>query len=325
MLAAHLFDRSSGGAVDDWQSAVDRLTSRQVLWVDLQSPTEQELSSVLTAFAVQEAHGHDRGSEQPSPEVQLHEDYIHVTSIIAGSDPQDDDVRGGVLESLVGSNWVVTIHDEGSGLVEEFKALAVGPGQVGAMDAPSFLATLLERVVISYVEEFEKIEATLEEFDAEVLGSHDRDFEGRVTVLVQARQRVGDLRRALSPHRRAYSTLSHAELDKVSTEDSAERFRRLTDQVDDALGNARDAKDAVVNSFDVLVLRTENRTNEVVKILTLASVLLLPGSLIAGLMGMNVDLSASDFASSGLFWGSVAALVAIAGTTLVVARARRWI
>ena len=65
--------------------------------------------------------------------------------------------------------------------------------------------------------------------------------------------------------------------------------------------SARDAKDAVVNSFDVLILRTEHRTNEIVKVLTLASILLLPGALIAGVMGMNVNFSAATFAHSPLF------------------------
>ena len=80
----------------------------------------------------------------------------------------------------------------------------------------------------------------------------------------------------------------------ISTDGRPKRFEKLTAQVDNALATARDAKDAVVNSFDVLILRTEHRTNEIVKVLTLASILLLPGALIAGVMGMNVNFSADD-------------------------------
>lgn len=292
--------------------------------MDLQSPTEEESLSVWTAFSTREAREHHRAGRAASPQVHLHDEYIHVTSIVAMSHEQSV-ANASQLESLVGENWVVTIHDAKSGLVNGFMELATGPSQLGALDAPSFLATTLELVVISYIEESADIEATLEDLDAEVMGSQDRDLDGRAAVLVKARQRVGDLRRALSPHRRFYTTLSHSELDRLSTEASAERFRRLAVHVDDAIGTARDAKDAVMNSFDVLVLRTENRTNEIVKVSTLASILLLPGTLIAGLMGMNVNLGTSDFTSSGLFWGSIAAVVAVAGTTLAFARARHWI
>ncbi len=60
------------------------------------------------------------------------------------------------------------------------------------------------------------------------------------------------------------------------------------------------------------------------KILALATVLLLPGSLIAGLLGMNVTipLSADNVAA---FWFVVAAIVLLALAVLGFARYRRWI
>ena len=38
---------------------------------------------------------------------------------------------------------------------------------------------------------------------------------------------------------------------------------------------ARDARDAIVGSFDVLIARTGHRTNDIMKVLTLTSVILL--------------------------------------------------
>jgi hypothetical protein len=53
---------------------------------------------------------------------------------------------------------------------------------------------------------------------------------------------------------------------------------------------ARDARESTVGSFDVLIARTGHRTNDIMKVLTLTSVILLPGALIAGLMGMNFKI-----------------------------------
>jgi magnesium transporter len=80
-----------------------------------------------------------------------------------------------------------------------------------------------------------------------------------------------------------------------------------------------------VNSFDVLILRAGHRTNEIVKVLTLASILLLPGTLIAGVMGMNVNFGAGVFAHSAVFWVALALIVSLAVATLGLARWRRWI
>ena len=70
-------------------------------------------------------------------------------------------------------------------------------------------------------------------------------------------------------------------------------------------------------------MHTGQRTNEIVKIFTLASVLILPGTLIAGVMGMNFRLGV--FETAAYFWVVIAAMLALAVVTLAAARMRDWI
>jgi Mg2+ and Co2+ transporter CorA len=51
--------------------------------------------------------------------------------------------------------------------------------------------------------------------------------------------------------------------------------------------------------------------------------LLLPGALIAGVLGMNFRVG--FFEEPAYFWVVVAFIVALAAATLAAARARRWI
>jgi Mg2+ and Co2+ transporter CorA len=122
-----------------------------------------------------------------------------------------------------------------------------------------------------------------------------------------------------------FSALGHSEFDPLSSEGSAERFVELTSRIDAALAAARDTRDGIASSFDVLIVRTEHRTNEIIKVLTLASILLLPGALLAGVAGMNVNFNLQTFEHSALFWVVVVAIVLIAMATLAFARLRRWI
>ena len=59
------------------------------------------------------------------------------------------------------------------------------------------------------------------------------------------------------------------------------------------------------------------------KVLTLASVILLPGTLLAGVLGMNFKVGL--FTHPELFWVVIALMVAVALVTLTVAKLRRWI
>jgi Mg2+ and Co2+ transporter CorA len=59
------------------------------------------------------------------------------------------------------------------------------------------------------------------------------------------------------------------------------------------------------------------------KVLTLTSVVLLPGALLAGLMGMNLKVGL--FNNTSLFWVVVAVIVAVAPLTIGIAKLRDWI
>ena len=323
MLTAFMFDDRRGEPIDEWVDAVSGLGENQVLWVDLIDPSDEELDGVRGALDI-DLHRRRRGDDV-QPELALRDGSIRVTAVAVSDEEQDPDLEAAVIDCFIGENWVVTSHLDEIAVVREFRASAEGQGELGILDAPSFLASLLEWVVMSYSRAFAEIEATLEDFDVSVMASPTRDTERQISVLIDARSRIGKLRRALAPHREIFTTLSHPELDLISTTRSGESFEKLTARTDEALNVAAEAKDSVVNSFDLLILRTEHRTNEIMKVLTLASILLLPGALIAGVMGMNVNFAAGTFAGSPLFWSVIAAIIAIALATLVVARTKRWI
>ena len=141
--------------------------------------------------------------------------------------------------------------------------------------------------------------------------------------LVELRRFIGTLRRALSPHREVIVALAHPELDLLSTETSAERFAALESRVVQAVDAAREAKESTRGSFDLLVARIGQRTNDVMKVLTLVTVILLPGALLAGVMGMNFKVGLFDLV--WMFWAVIAAMLGIAVLVLSVARSRHWI
>jgi len=322
MLAAFVFGRESGEQVEDWTGALAGLSDDQLLWVDLVDPSGDEERSVRDAFGLADV---GFGGSNRTAELELGEACTRVTAVAVSDEEKDPEHEVVQVDCVVGPDWILTVHASRVAVLDDFRTLASGGGELGELDSSSFLATLLEWVVVSYSRAFDEVESTLEEFDLDVLRSAQGETEKQIAVLVEMRRRVGRLRRALSPHREIFATLAHSELATISSEQSGEKFEKLTEQVDRALAAARDAKDAVVSSFDVLILRTEHRTNEIVKILTLASILLLPGALVAGVLGMNINFKPSAFVQSSVFWIGLVAIVGIALGTIGVARRTHWI
>jgi Mg2+ and Co2+ transporter CorA len=217
----------------------------------------------------------------------------------------------------------VTAHEAEIEVLEEFREHAEGGGQIGQLDSPSFIAAVVEWVVTSYFRAFEEVESELEELDAKVMSDIPKNVSEELRRLVELRRSIGTLRRALSPHREVIVALAHPELDVLSSETSAERFAALENRVVQAVDAAREAKDSTRGSFDLLVARIGQRTNDIVKLLTLATVILLPASVLAGVMGMNFKLGFFDL--MWMFWVVIGAMLGIAVLVLAVARSRRWI
>jgi len=324
-VTAYLFDRRQGKAVDDWAEFLGRLGRNQILWIDLTDGAADEAAEVLEALGLGDAVDLKLDDPERKPAVEQFEEHLRVTTVAVSDTEKDPERERIVVECFVGRNWVLTIHDSDIAVLDEFRTVAEGKSELGALDAPSFLTTLLEWVISSYLRAFDEIEETLEQFDVEALAHPSNDPEQQIETLGNARRRVGRLRRSLAPHREVFAALSHSEFDPLSSQDSAKRFVELTARVDAALASARDAKDGIASSFDVLIVRTEHRTNEIMKVLALASILLLPGALLAGVAGMNVNFNAHTFTHSPLFWLVVVAIVVIALATLAFARLRHWI
>ena len=287
--------------------------------------SEDEAVDVFAALDLGAATELKLGDPQRRPCVEQFERHLRVTAVAVSEAEHDPDRERIVVDCFLGSNWILTVHSADIAALDDFRDAAEGEGEVGLLDAPSFLTALSEWVITSYLRAFDEIEETLDEIDVEAIARLSKDLEEQLKVLGDARRRVGRLRRTLAPHREVFAALSHSEFDPLSSKASAERFVALTARVDAALASARDVRDGIASSFDVLIVGTEHRTNEIVKVLTLASILLLPGALLAGVAGMNVNISAHTFVHSPLFWVVVTAIIVISVATLALARLRQWI
>jgi magnesium/cobalt transport protein CorA len=320
MLEAVLFGPDEGRRLEDWAGAVAALGDDELLWLDLTDPTDEEVESLGAAFKLSEESRRRFCEPGHGPELVDAGDRYHLTVVAAGW--ADGRLELSALECAFAEGWIVTAHERPVEVLDEFRDRAGGGGEVGQLDAPSFLAEMLEWVVAGYLRVYEQVEEELEKVDIESMSGRG-DPARTLDQLVALRATNGRLRRTLAPHREIFNALTHPEYDLLSSSQSAQRFEVLVTQLDRALDSARDAREAVRGSFDVLIAQSGQRTNEIMKVLTLASVLLLPGALIAGVMGMNFRLGL--FEHEWVFWVVIAAMLAIAAATLVLGRLRRWI
>ena len=321
MSNAILFDRDEVERLESLEERPGRLKGSKLLWVDIDRRTDPDRGQVADAFRLDDAtRARLASSDGGRPLFQDYGRYLHLTTYSpCQEDDEEDDMVA--LECVVGENWVITAHDRPVPVLDEFAKRVSGSGNTGVLDGPAFLATLLEWVLGAYSAAFERLEERLEEFDVHAM--RGQGAEEDIEQLVTMRRKVGVLRRALAAHRYALTALTHPELEALGSTADGERFQTLLQRFESTVQEARDARETIVGSFDVLIARTGHRTNHVMKVLTLASVILLPGALLAGVMGMNFKIGL--WGEGWVFYLVLAIIVAIAPITVGVARLNKWI
>ncbi len=316
-MSALLFREHEVEQLGDWQGRMADLGRECLLWIDLEGPDKQEIARLAEALDLDDETVRRLSDDQREPWLGDFGPYLHVTAY-APRGPGRELER---VVCLVSEAWIVTVRAGTVDVVEELREHAEGAGDVGRLQGLDFLADLLTWVLEGYLRAFEDIDVQLEELDADAMqgGGSPESLQ----ILVDVRAQIGRLRRALGSHRGVLLALTRPELGGISTAESAERFEALLARLGEVTQAARDSRESVVGSFDVLMTQVGQRTNDIMKTLTLVSILLLPGALLAGILGMNFKVGLFDHPD--YFWLALALMAAIAAVTLVVVRARRWI
>lgn len=298
----------------DWRGS--EIADDQLLWVDLVDPSDTELETVERALGLEKESVNALRPPADEPTATVWGDAVEV--VIRAPGPQHSD-KPVVLQILVGPGWVVTNHEQEIPFLEEHREKIQDQREVGLLSPVEFLADLLEWHVDAFLRAAEQLELEVEKLDDAALRT-ERDLVDR---LVAMRRRIAHVRRMLTPHREVYSELRRPdflpqldERESLALADAGQRLERALD----AIANAREM---LIGTFDVHMTRTAQRTNDVMKVLTLASVILLPSVVLAGIMGMNFQVAL--FEDPNLFWVVIGIMGALAVGAVVAARWRRWL
>lgn len=322
-LRARLFDADRDDRVISPDELPDiRPTERQLLWIDVTGELDRvDLDQLVDGLAFDSRTREVLERSEVGPLVSLHGNYLHIR--IAADPNGDNPARATWLDLIAGHGVTYSRHDRPIAFLDDVDDRIERDTSMGRISAAAFFGTIIDAVITSYHGAVDEIESDVDRLDALSLRGDDRsDLLGE---LVRARRRIARMRRLLADHRAVFATLASPDVATfVDDPETAAVFASLNGRFEGAISAVEAARDGLIGSFDVFMSRTAQRTNEVMKVLTLTTVLLLPGSLLAGLLGMNVSVP-MDKDNPWSFWLVVAAIVILAIVIVIAARARRWL
>jgi magnesium transporter len=316
-LRAVLYDANGSDREVDLTGERPPLSDARLLWIDLDERTNDDLAvAARTVDLERNALRHLARADRQSQVLRLAD---RVVLRLGAVEPDDDDARRHELAIVVGKNHVMTVHDGALTALEEWRSGVDEEQDLGRLDAAAFAVGIIDAILTVYFREIERIERDIDALDELAVRSHrEETFLGAVLAL---RRRIARLRRTLVPNREALAPLSRPDFELRSELGAV--WPGLLERLERAIDGVENARDLLVGSFDLYLGRASQRTNDVMKVLTIVSSILLPSVVLAGIMGMNFKLPFFDESTN--FFVVIGAMVVMAVAILIVARWRRWL
>ena len=318
--------RSSDGEVlARPEPRVAELSANGLTWIHLDAPTLEEAELLQRRFGWHPLDLEDVLSRRQRPKIDEYreEGYLFVVLHFPVYDKRVQRLNAAELDAFIGQDYLVTLpnvellpvtrlfhrcHED-----LELRAQLFGKG------SGYLLYHVLDDLFDYCFPILDKIGHKLDSLEDDV-------FEGRSEEVVRdisnVKQEIISYRKIIKPQRPTLRLLERnverflpEELDLYFDDivDASERIWDLLDNFKEVVEALEDTNESAIN----------HRQNDILRVLTVVSVILLPMTLITGIFGMNVHFP--GFGTAAAWWGIVAGMVTLAVGLAAFFRLKRWL
>jgi len=299
------------------------LTWGELTWVNIENPTEKETEYLAQNYPFHPLDLDDCLSRIQRPKIDKYKDYLFLVFHFPVFHKEARVNRASQLSVFIGPNYLITLHKgELKPLVKLFKECEIDEEsrQENFSEGSGYLLyRIIDRLVDYCIPISNKILDNIEEVEDEIFSNTRRSQIKEISVL---RRDIIAFRRIIWPMRAVIGSLE-PNVRRFTKTDLSVYFGDTVDHLDriwDALDEYKELIEGLNDTHDSLMT---NRTNTIIRLLTIISTILLPTTLIASIWGMNIGLPFQN--SSYSFIYIVLVMAGIIGGMLYFFRRKKWL
>jgi magnesium transporter len=298
------------------------LSAYGLTWIHLDAPTQEEATALAERFGWHPLDVEDVLSKRQRPKVDVYGDYRFVVLHFPVYDKSVQRLNAGELDVFVGPDYLVTLPTvELLPVTRLFQRCADEPElreSLFSKGSGYLLYHVLDDLFDYCFPILDKIGHKLDRIEDDIDEGH---FEEIVRDISKAKQEIISYRKIIKPQRPTLRLLER-QVERFLPEDLELYFDDLVDaseRIWDILDNYKEVVEALEATNEAAL---QHRQNDVLRVLTIFSVLLLPLTLIASIFGMNVNFP--GFGTATAFWLIVAAMASVLVGLVAFFRWRRF-
>lgn len=284
--------------VSDPQQIRDFLDKWPVVWINVEgigdAGTVTKLGELfgLHRLALEDVlHTHQR------PKVEQYGDHLFIVVRMARLGEQLETEQ---LSLFLGKNFVLTFQEGVPGDCLEVirERIRKKGGRIRDASLDYLAYALLDAVVDAYFPILEQYGERLEGLEDEIGSKPMPDTIARIHAL---KRNLLTLRRAIWPQRETLGSLLREETPRISAETRI-YLRDCYDHVTQIIDLVETYRELGADLTDIYLSSVSNRTNEIMRVLTVISTIFIPLTFISSIYGMNFSTTVSAWNMPELNW-----------------------
>ena len=253
-----------------------------MIWEDIRDPNDAKLDELAAKYHLHPLHIEDCRHGNQSPKVEHGDGYLFI--VLKPLDLlEDNTLRTSDMDIFLGSDYLITVQE--GDCQNAVKSLDTVLEKKQADRADKACYQIMDSIVDSYIPVLDRLDDRIDELEDAVLEDARPEqlqsiFEVK-RVLLELRRILVNTRDVSNHLQRIDNELIHPDLQPF--------LRDIYDHVARNLDMVETQRDLLGNSLDIYLSSVANRTNEVMKVLTVLGTIALPAIVVSGIYGMNFE------------------------------------
>jgi magnesium transporter len=285
---------------------------KNLLWIDLEDPTEDEASLILReTFGFHPLLIDDCISSHSQPKIDQLEDYFFLvihSCFFYEEKALEEALSVRELDIFAGPNYIVTYHKGHIRSVSTNRKRCEKGSHIMSKGADFLLYNLLDALVDNYFPIIEGITEHLDEIEEKILSDPTPIIQASIFKLKRS---LVTLRKIIGPQRELITNFLRPEFTFIQGRHKP-YFKDIYDHIVRIYDISESARELISADMEAYLSAISFKLNETMKTLTIIATLVLPLTLITGFYGMNIQIPEFRWGIWGyLFvWGLIVGAVA---------------
>lgn len=309
----------------DTETKIEQIKFKKLVWIDIVNPDKKALAPLQKKHKFHELDVEDCLSENQRSKIDEYDKYLFLVLHFPHFDKKKKTLVTEEVDIFIGQNYLITMHrgvlkpllgifDKCRGSMRDKKKhLGQGSGFL--------LYEIIDAMLDDGFPMLDYLSKNITAIEKDVFGDEPEQHDMLKDILVLKKDII-TFRRIIAPQRTVIAQLEHKNK-KFLPEDLEVYFDDLVDKVEKIWSNLDSMKDLAVSLQETNESIISHTTNNIIKVLTIFSVVMLPLTFLTGLYGMNVVLPYGG--ESYAFAGMAGVMVMVVVVMMAFFKWKKWL